>query len=134
MVLAYYERTVDPEWLRRLLGSKAIGTPGFKVRNLDRHGYTVTYASATDERVLAQALRSGVPPIALVLTANLAYWDRETAHAVVVIGMDNDTVIVNDPAYPASSQHIAHNAFMLAWADFDYLYALIRPQVAKLDD
>ncbi|MFO7631725.1 MAG: C39 family peptidase [Caldilinea sp.] len=128
MVLAFYGRTVDHTWLRQVLDSSPIGTPGFKVRNLEPHGYEVTYASATDERVLLQALVSGAPPIALILTANLSYWDIETAHAVVIVGIDGELVIVNDPAHSASSQRIARNEFMLAWSDFDYLYALVRPQ------
>ena len=88
----------------------------------------MTYSPATDERVLLQALSSGVPPIVLLLTTNLTYWDRETAHAVVVIGIDDDTVTVNDPAFSASSQRVPRNEFLLAWSDFDYLYALISPR------
>lgn len=127
MVLTYQGRSVDPSWLHRVLESTKIGTPGFKVLNLERHGYSVTYSPATDDRVLVQALDAGVPPITLMLTSNLSYWNIQTAHAVVVIGIDEEVVIVNDPAFPTSSQRIARNEFMLAWSDFDYLYALIRP-------
>ena len=74
-----------------------------------------------------QALSAGIPPITLVLTSNLSYWNTQTAHAVVVAGIDDDVVIVNDPAFPTNSQRIARNEFMLAWSDFDYLYTLIRP-------
>lgn len=128
MVLAFHGVTLDPGWLRRVLESKAIGTPGFKVLNLRRYHFDVTYAAATDDRVLVQALRQGIPPIALVFTASLSYWERATAHAVVVTGMDNAVVSVNDPAYPEISQALTHNEFMLAWSDFDYLYALVRPE------
>lgn len=31
-----------------------------------------------------------------------------------------------DPAFPAQ-QRVPHPEFLLAWSDFDYLYALIRP-------
>jgi hypothetical protein len=48
MVLTYQGRSVDPSWLRRVLESTKIGTPGFKVLNLERHGYSVTYSPATD--------------------------------------------------------------------------------------
>jgi ABC-type bacteriocin/lantibiotic exporter with double-glycine peptidase domain len=128
MVLAYQGQPVDASWVRRVLESRPIGTPGFMVLKLEQHGYAVTYAPATDERVLLQALRAGIPPIALVSTANLAYWQQTTAHAVVVVGMDAETVIVNDPAFPATSRHIPFHEFMLAWSDFDYLYALIQPR------
>lgn len=126
MVLAYFGRQVDPGWLRQVLQWTPIGTPGFKVLNLAAHGFHVIYAPATDERVLLQALANGTPPIALVRTDNLFYWQVETAHALVITGMDDDFVIVNDPAFPAQ-QRVSHNEFMLAWSDFDYLYAVIRP-------
>lgn len=128
MVLRYFGRAVDPAWLRNVLEYGPIGTPGFKLLNLQQHGYFVQYAPATDERVLRQALASGTPPIALVLTANLSYWKLVTAHAVVVVGIDESEITLNDPAFPKQAQRVAIDEFMLAWSDFDYLYALVRPQ------
>jgi len=127
MVLAFLERPVEPKWLRRVLESSGLGTPGFKLLNLNHHGYDVTYASATDERALTQALSVSVPPIVLLYTTHLPYWEHETAHAVVIVAMGKDQVTLNDPAFPASPQTISRDAFMLAWSDFDYLYALVRP-------
>lgn len=126
MVLAYYGKQVDSDWLRQVLEATPIGTPGFKVLNPAAHNFHVTYAPATDERVLLQSLADGTPPIALVQTNNLSYWTIETAHAVVVTGMDDESVFINDPAFPVR-QIVARNEFMLAWSDFDYLYAVIRP-------
>jgi predicted double-glycine peptidase len=87
----------------------------------------VTYAAATDERALIQALTDGVPPIALLRTTHLPYWKRETAHAVVIVSMDVDHIMLNDPAFPTAPQTVPRDAFMLAWLDFDCLYAVIRP-------
>jgi len=129
MALAYQGRQVDRGWLRRVMESTDIGTPGFKVLNLRRHGYDVTYAAATDERVLMDALSAGIPPIALVLTTHLPYWTHQTAHAVLVLAWDADQVTLNDPAFADAPQSVLHDAFMLAWSDFDYLYAVIRPVV-----
>jgi len=127
MVLAFFGQSVKREWLSQVMGTSDLGTPGFKVLNLQRHGYDVTYASATDERVLVQALAGGIPPIALLRTSHLPYWERETAHAVVIIAVDMDHVTLNDPAFPAAPQTIPRGEFMLAWLDFDCLYALVRP-------
>jgi ABC-type bacteriocin/lantibiotic exporter with double-glycine peptidase domain len=127
MVLTFFGQSVDSAWLHRVLESTDLGTPGFKVLNLKRHGYDVTYAAATDERALTQALAAVIPPIALLYTTHLSYWKQETAHAVVVVGL-TDEVTLNDPAFPTTPQTVSHNTFMLAWSDFDYLYALIRPQ------
>lgn len=129
MVLGYYGRPIDPAWLRRILQTTPIGTPGFKVLNLATYGYRVTYAPATDERVLLQSLADGAPPIALVRTDSLSYWQVETAHAVVVTGMDDESVVINDPAFPIQ-QRIPRAQFLLAWSDFDYLYALVQPEEA----
>lgn len=128
MVLAFHGQAPDLAWLEQILESTAFGTAGFKVLNLQHHGYTVTYAPATDERVLRQALSANVPLIALLLTQHLPYWTQETAHAVVVVGLDEENIVLNDPAFPEQAQTIALNAFMLAWSDFDYLYALIQPK------
>lgn len=90
-----------------------LGTPGYKVLKLQRHGYDVTYISATDERVLVQSLANGLPPIAFVFTENLPYWDSETAQAVVGVAMSDTEVTLNDPAL-STPQTISYNAFMLA--------------------
>ena len=128
MVLAYQGRTLDPRWLRRVLESTPIGTPGFKILNLTQHGYAVRYAPATDERALLDALAAGVPPVVLLLTTHLNYWETKTAHAVVVVGIDDEHVIVNDPAFAQRRQRVTYSEFMLAWSDFDYLYALVEPE------
>lgn len=125
MVLAFFGRPVERKWLCRVMESSALGTPGFKVLNLRHHGYDVTYASATDERALTQSLAAGVPPIVLLHTRHLPYWERETAHAVVLTAMDEDHVTLNDPAFPAAPQTISYGDFVLSWLDFDCLYALI---------
>jgi hypothetical protein len=124
MVLTFFGQSVERKWLRRVMESSVLGTPGFKVLNLRRHGYDVTYASATDERTLMQSLADGVPPIVLLHTRHLPYWERETAHAVVLIAMDQDQATLNNPAFP-DVQVVSRGDFMLSWLDFDCLYALI---------
>jgi hypothetical protein len=126
MVLAYLGQTVSRDWLCQVLKVTGIGTPGFRLLCLRDHGYDVTYAPATDERPLIEALSAGVLPITLLLTHNLSYWQKQTAHAVVVAGFDAQTVILNDPAFPDTPRQVPYDEFMLAWSDFDYLYAVIR--------
>jgi hypothetical protein len=126
MVLTFFGQSVERKWLRRVMESSVLGTPGFKVLNLRQHGYDVTYASATDERTLMQSLADGVPPIALLYTHHLPYWERDAAHAVVLIAMDQYHATLNDPACPDAPQVVSRGDFMLSWLDFDCLYALIR--------
>ncbi len=124
MVLRFYGANVDPAWLCATLECTAIGTPGFNVRNLERFGYRVEYGAASDARVLAHALSNRTPPILLVNTDSLPYWRIGTAHAVVLVDMDDETACVNDPAF-ADIQNISINHLLLAWSDFDQLYAII---------
>ena len=126
MVLTFFGQSVSRDWLKQVLETTPIGTPGFKVLNLREHGYDVVYGAAVNERPLAEALADRVPPIALVYTSGLPYWQRETAHAVVVVEF-GEQVALNDPAFPAQPQRVSRDAFMLAWSEFDYLYAVIRP-------
>lgn len=70
-------------------------------------------------------MATGVPPIVFVWTSNLPYWSVNTPHAVVVVGIDAENVLVNDPAFNSAPQSIAAGDFLLAWAEFDYRYATI---------
>lgn len=126
MVLRFHGAKVDPVWLCAALECTAIGTPGFKVRNLEDCGYNVEYGTASDARVLAQALSERTPLILPVHTNNLPYWRIGTAHAVVLVDTDDESATVNDPAL-SDIQVISINHLLLAWPDFDQMYALIHP-------
>ena len=52
MVLASLGHTVERQWLKQVLETSLLGTPGFKLLNLQSHGYEVVYASAMKERPL----------------------------------------------------------------------------------
>ena len=127
MVLSFLGQPIPRQKIDQILEPTPIGTPGFRLLRLRDYGHDVTYAAAIDERPLTEALAAGVPPIALLRTRNLPYWERETAHAVVVVGMDAHTVYLNDPAFPDAPQAISREDFLLAWSDFDMLYAVTRP-------
>jgi len=99
----------------------------WEARSFRDHGYDVVYASAMNERPLIEALAAGIPPIALVHTSALPHWKQATAHAVVVAEF-GEQVVVNDPAFPTMPQVVPREAFMLAWSEFDYLYAIVRPR------
>lgn len=96
------------------------------MRNLARFGYGVEYGPASDARVLVQALHHGTPPILLVQTENLPYWRTSTAHAVVLVDWGDEDALVNDPAF-AERQIVSVNHLLLAWSEFDQLFAVISP-------
>lgn len=77
-------------------------------------------------QTLRQALDRALPPIVLVDTAQLPYWDEATAHAVVVVGFEDDKILLNDPAFHDAPKSILASEFELAWIDLDQFYALIQ--------
>ncbi len=100
--------------------------PARNVRRLSSLGVTVSFGSTTLSQ-LRQNLLDGIPSIVFVSTEVLPYHDRVSFHAVVIVGLSEETVYINDPAFEAAPQAIPMGYFMLAWSDFDYLYATIKP-------
>ncbi len=49
----------------------------------------------------------------------LDYWQHDSSHVCVLVGYDDDCVIVNDPALSEGYRRVAWNAFLAAWAEFD---------------
>ncbi|MEZ4657648.1 MAG: papain-like cysteine protease family protein [Caldilineaceae bacterium] len=65
------------------------------------------------------------PIIVSVDTGELPYWPQAADHAIVVVGMDNDTVIVQDPAFENPYIAIPVGDFDLAWLAKDERYAVL---------
>ena len=125
MVLAYLKQPVDYKQLLQVLRIGPLGAPRRNVLNLVRLGLDVIYREATLS-IVAEYLQAGVPVIAFVDTAELAYWKTATNHAVVITGLDADHVVVNDPAFESFPQRIPQDEFELAWLNSDNVCALVR--------
>jgi hypothetical protein len=64
-----------------------------------------------------------------VRTSELPYWDEDTPHAVVVIGMDDSSIYLLDPAYPDEIPvAVSLGDFSLAWSYFEQAMAVIEKQ------
>lgn len=125
MVLQYQNIPTRRSTLRRILGTTVYGTPSSNLTKLKSLGLRVIYKQAQDEQELREALARGIPPICLVETENIGYWQGSAGHAVVVVDMNSSAVVVNDPAYADERQTIPLDTFLLAWVERDYLYALL---------
>ena len=126
MILAYFGREIDEWSLADLLRTRAIGTPADNIIRLESLGYKVTLGRGI-EFDLGRFLERRLPVIVFVKTQYLPYWDREDAHALVLVGRDASQVYVNDPAFNASPHAIPVDNLLLAWSEFDYKYAVIAP-------
>jgi ABC-type bacteriocin/lantibiotic exporter with double-glycine peptidase domain len=111
---------------RALAIEQGIGTPFSRIRNLAKLGITVDYQEYGTLPELYNLLRAGWPSIVSVQTAELPYWNQiSTQHAVVVIGMDENHVLINDPEFPQAPLQVPLGDFDLAWLAQDELYAIL---------
>jgi predicted double-glycine peptidase len=127
MVLAFWQHEASESELADLLGTRYFGTPAPNVHRLEQLGFSVTYESGSLS-ILKTHLNENTPCLVFLRTGDLPYWDEDTSHVVVVIGIDETTVFVNDPAFKDAPQSIPIDDFLLAWSEFDYRYAIIQPK------
>ena len=125
MILNFIGSPVAYKRLLRVLEIKDdIGTPSFKIRNLERLGIRVIYRQG-NLAVLRNHLAAGQPCIVFVKTGELPYWKRNLDHAIVVAGMDDRYVYLNDPDLPTAPTSVSLGDFDLAWLEHDEQYAVL---------
>jgi ABC-type bacteriocin/lantibiotic exporter with double-glycine peptidase domain len=127
MVLAYLQNPVEESKVSELFEADEIGTPTSRILRLEKWGYQVSYGSTNLEQ-LNDWLSQDVPPIAFVQTQFLDYWTKNTPHAVVVVGVSNEQVYLNDPAFETAPQVASHDGFLAGWIEMDEVAAIIVPQ------
>ncbi len=125
MALDYLSVPSDYEALVKLLRIEEYGGVFSDLQKLDSLGVAVLVEHGEIE-TLRSHLENGLPPIALVNTNELSYWDEATGHAVVVVGLEVEMIYLNDPAFPDAPKRISADEFLLAWIDADQFYALVK--------
>jgi ABC-type bacteriocin/lantibiotic exporter with double-glycine peptidase domain len=126
MVLDYIGKPVEYDRLLALLQIEPdIGTRASNILKLTTLGVDVLYARGTLNEI-RNHLFTNHPCIAFVNTGELPYWDEATGHAVVVVGIDDDNLYLNDPAFNDAPKVVSHGDFLLAWLEADEYYALLR--------
>ncbi len=123
MVFDYLGLPFDYQRGMRLLRIRAqIGTPFYQIRELSKLGISVVYQQGTlpDLHVY---LTQGLPCIVGVKTGELSYWQGvNVQHAVVVIGLENDFVYLNDPAFSNGPVRVAlGDLISLGWNRMRFL-------------
>lgn len=129
MVLRYFGNTsVSYGRLNLLLEIQSdFGAPFSNIHRLAQLNYLVLYQQGTLSD-LRHALVNGWPPIVPVNTGELPYWGQiRVYHAVVVVGMDAQSIYLNDPAFTKSPIRVSIGDFDLAWLDRDEMYAVVAP-------
>jgi len=132
MVLAFQGTVLGEEELCELLETRQVGTEVLNVLLLNQrlpgcHAEVIS-ASLDD---LRRWLQQDMPPIVSVATGPLHYWDTECLHALIVAGIEEQSVLVHDPAFAHAPLTIPQGEFLAAWGELAQLTALIRVSHAE---
>jgi hypothetical protein len=115
MILTFQGIALGEEELCRLLETQQVGTPVLNVLLLSQRvpkcHAEVSNVSFDD---LARWLKESVPPLVFVSTAPLHYWQTECLHALVVVAVEEHTVLVHDPALATAPVAIPRDEFLAA--------------------
>ncbi|MCB0080235.1 MAG: C39 family peptidase [Caldilineaceae bacterium] len=125
MILHYLQVPFRYESLVELLEVKYYGAPFSHIHKLATMGLFVTSKEWGGIPQLEQYLETGLPIIANVNTKELPYWDREANHVIVIIGIEGDTIFLNDPAFDEAPQRVPLAEFLLAWDEQYQQYGVI---------
>ena len=112
--------------LKTLRVDTDVGAPFSNIARLEHQRLFVIVEQGTLE-TLYRLLSHGWPVIVPLYTGELPYWNEATNHAVVVVGMNDQTVYVNDPAFVSGPIQVNREDFELAWIEHNHLYALLVP-------
>ncbi len=127
MALQYLGSTPNYRRLLKVLQTNVeMGTPFSNITKLEAMRITVVYQRGNLSQ-LYTFLQNGWPVLAPVETKELRYWSEDTSHAVVVVGMDTQSVYINDPGFPNAPIVVPHGDFDLAWLEHNEYYAVLAP-------
>lgn len=134
MLLDYLQKPIPYRRISRILKTRDVGTPFSNVRNLEQRGYYIQIGVDSTIDFLVDRLDRGFPIIVDVATGELPHWqartdisesEKQSRHAVVVVGAESGLVFVNDPDMDEAPIAIEAGYLDLAWLERDNRYALI---------
>ncbi len=129
MILTHLSLQVAYERLLKLLQVRSgYGTPASNIRYLETLDLEVRYQSLGTFEDLYDNLSQGQPCIAFIKAGELPYWEENVNHAVVVVGLDDQFIYFNDPAFPTAPVQIERQEFDLAWLEWDEKYVVVTPR------
>ena len=128
MVLEYLGIVYAYDHLLRILGTTEDGTPFTNLLRLTATlNLSVVYGKEREAlTVFERSISIGLPVIVAVQTWPLTYWQLiDTAHAVVVIGLDDENIYLHDPYFAGAPQIVDLDSFLTAWSEWDFEYAIV---------
>lgn len=127
MGLAYLGIVRSQQEIARIIKiRRGFGAGAPNVTNLQTKQIAVAYYVHGTIKDIHQKLRDGYPSIVFIQAGELPYWRNVSAqHAVLVVGLDGNTIYLHDPALNNGPTHVTLGDFLLAWDEMDNRYAVI---------
>lgn len=127
MVAAYWEQPLYQADVAQWMGTTNIGTPASRIQRLSKYGFEAIYQTGSLAQ-LENWLAQQIPCILFVRTDSLSYWQFDTAHAIVLVGLTSNSATLLDPAIATAPVTVAVDELLLAWSYSDYTYAVLKPE------
>jgi hypothetical protein len=102
------------------------GTSSRNIVRLAAFGVEVQWKKEHAMGDLQQAIANAETPVAFLRTGELPYWEQDTPHAVVIVGIDRGTIYLNDPAFENAPIPVLVGDYELAWDEFDRQWATVK--------
>lgn len=116
MVLKFFDISVDESELRTKLKTRFFGTHIINILFIkETYGIEAKIEFWSLEELKTHLDKFRTPCLALVWTEHLAHWKQACIHSVLVIGYDNEHVIINDPNFEEKDFYILYEDFISAW-------------------
>ncbi len=134
MMLDYHGISdVSEAELRRILKTKPKGTHLINLlflKDEKRWNLDIELSQSTPAELFATISTVQVPVIVFVDTAYLPHWDEAAAHVVLVVGYDEENIIINDPIMDDKELRIPATMFFNAWGKNQYYMIVIKKKKA----
>ncbi|MFQ6042884.1 MAG: C39 family peptidase [Candidatus Poribacteria bacterium] len=131
MVLSYLGIERDELSLSWLFKTHAGGTPTDNFAAIEIPGIKIV-AENMDLALVRESIQQGQPVVVYLYTEPLPYWNTSSAHAVVVVGYEEESFFVNDPMFPDAPKKIDVETFLEAWDMFNNFGIVIKSSNVRL--
>jgi len=131
MVMSSYSEELgekhSEEDLLQLLGTSEAGSVLENLSRLEQLGFRVEVVPSNLTEIRLYLTEMKKPVIAVVYTGYLPYLTAESLHAVVVVGVDEQKVVLNDPLLEDAPVVISVEEFQRAWYFWGNLIVILEP-------
>jgi len=126
MALAFWGVFMSQAEIASQIGHiEGAGTPARHITRLAALGIEVEWSENGTVDELQQAITDDKVPVVFLRTGELPYWEQDSPHALVIVGVEADTVYVNDPAFENAPIPVPVGYFELAWDEFGRQWAAL---------